>query len=403
MIPNPDGGNGSCSSTPYGYSGSLAPLNEEISIHIRGPLKLSRFAAYTPGGSTSKKAKRAANNHPHGHAHDRLHNKRQADDIVVQTMNGQVVSWVNDYNPGAAAEATTATVAAPSPYDTPSAYNAPAPSSESSTSSSGSNSSDTSTDSNSQSEGGVINPGGSDSWGRHAFYDGDSSEGLVFLNHKGGSGSGVYDYSFGNSLSYAGSDGVACAKEPTKLAKGTTIPGNGEIVIMSDDECDGDDCGYVRDDSVAYHGFDGDDKAFFFEFQMPDDGQDTDDLYTAVNMPVIWTLNAQIPRTLQYGQADCSCWESGCGEFDIFEVLAPGETRMKSAMHGNRQGAMEDYYERPIDTLVKGAMIMTNNEIHVKLLSTDFDFPTTMSKSDLTSILESKTTNPSATFNQYTS
>jgi hypothetical protein len=30
--------------------------------------------------------------------------------------------------------------------------------------------------------------------------------------------------------------------------------------------------------------------------------------------PAIWMLNAQIPRTTQYGPSDCSCWESGCGE-----------------------------------------------------------------------------------------
>lgn len=57
-------------------------------------------------------------------------------------------------------------------------------------------------------------------------------------------------------------------------------------------------------------GFGGADKVFFMEFSMPHDGK------TGFNgdMPSIWMLNAQIPRTIQYGNPDCSCWESGCGE-----------------------------------------------------------------------------------------
>lgn len=34
------------------------------------------------------------------------------------------------------------------------------------------------------------------------------------------------------------------------------------------------------------------------------------------DQPAIWMLNANIPRTIEYGLADgnCNCWESGCGE-----------------------------------------------------------------------------------------
>ncbi|GMF03004.1 unnamed protein product [Ambrosiozyma monospora] len=44
-------------SKPYDFSGAIAPLNEEVSIHIRGPLNLQKMAFYTADsytyGSTS--------------------------------------------------------------------------------------------------------------------------------------------------------------------------------------------------------------------------------------------------------------------------------------------------------------------------------------------------------------
>ena len=48
-------------------------------------------------------------------------------------------------------------------------------------------------------------------------------------------------------------------------------------------------------------GWEGDEKAFFFEFSMPSDGT------TGFNadMPALWMLNAEIPRTLQYGKPEC--------------------------------------------------------------------------------------------------
>ena len=397
-----DPNSGSCSSTARGYSGNLSPMNEEISIHIRGPTILKRFAAYTPGSSgSSKKSKRSepAGHHAHGHMHQHLHNKRHekrnVGDIAVATINGIVQSWTNMYDGGASSPATSAP-AAP-------AYSAP-PSSDSSSggsssSSSGSSDSSDSSDDSQDEWGSVINNGEPGSWGRHAFYCGESdeSEGLVFLNHNGGSGSGTFDYKFGNSLSFASSDGCEGAKTAQKLAKDTLLPSSAELVIMTDDKCDGDDCGYYRPntDDVAYHGFDGDDKAFFFEFQMPDSGEQAENEYTPVNMPAIWSLNAQIPRTLQYGNEDCSCWQSGCGEFDIFEVLAAGDSRMKSTMHGNKAGGSSDYFYRPFNEAVKGAMIMMNNQIHVKMLPNDtsFDFPATMDKSDLNNILMGPETN----------
>ena len=389
-VTNMDPTSGTCSSSPYGYSGNLSPMNEEISIHIRGPTILKRFAAYTPGSASSKKKRsEPEHRHAHGHMHDHLHkHKRNVGDMAYATIDGILQSWTNQYDGGASSPATSAP-AAP-------AYSAPAAPAGDSSPSSGSSSGSSDT---SDSPDNVINPGGPGSWGRHAYYSGDdgTNEGLVFLNHNGGSGSGTFDYKFGNSLSYASSDGRSGAGSAQTLAKDTLLPSSAELVIMTDDKCDGDDCGYYRPETsdVAYHGFDGDDKAFFFEFQMPDSGESSDNIYDPVNMPAIWSLNAQIPRTLQYGEESCSCWSSGCGEFDIFEVLKAGDARMKSTMHGNKAGGSSDYFYRPFNEAVKGAMIMMNDQIHVKMLPNDtsFDFPETMDKADLNSILTGADTN----------
>lgn len=67
---------------------------------------------------------------------------------------------------------------------------------------------------------------------------------------------------------------------------------------------------------MSSDGFAGPNKIFFFEFDMPLDGNQGFN----GDLPAIWTLNAQIPRTLQYGKAECSCWQSGCGEFDVSSV-----------------------------------------------------------------------------------
>lgn len=376
-VTNMDGSSGSCSSTPYSYSGSLAPLDEEVSMHFRGPMNLKQFAFYAPSSSSKKRSnvgRKSASErrHAHGHAHAHLHKARDAHaeneeralgDIVTATIDGIVQTWANNwagYATSSAAPAATSAPSAGSYGSSSSASEASAPSYSSSSSSDNSGS----------------NYGG-EGWTRQAYYNAEdqTADGVVFLNHEGGSGSGVFDYTFGNSLSYASTDGASGASSPQTLAD-TTLASSTEVVIMTDSECNGD-CGYVRDGTVAYHGFDGPSKAFFFEFEMPDDGQTSASIYDAVNMPAIWLLNAQIPRTLQYGQADCSCWTSGCGEFDIFEVLAPGDTRCKSTLHGNIAGGDSDYFARPTNGTIKAALLLYNNNIHIKVLDS-FDFGSTM-------------------------
>jgi hypothetical protein len=105
------------------------------------------------------------------------------------------------------------------------------------------------------------------------------------------------------------------------------------------------------------------------EFMMPDDGKSG----WNQNQPAIWSLNGQIPRTLQYGKAECSCWTSGCGEFDIFETLNPGSSMLKSTLHGTIRGGSSDYFNRPTSGYMKAAVIFHDNNIVVQELPADFN------------------------------
>ena len=96
-----------------------------------------------------------------------------------------------------------------------------------------------------------------------------------------------------------------------------------------------------------------------------------------MDMPAIWALNAQIPNTIQYGPADCSCWDSGCGELDVVEVLDSGNTRAKSTYHGNPSGGDSNYFDRPTEATVRMAVIFdgAGNAVHIVTLpdGTPFD------------------------------
>lgn len=321
------------------------------------------------------------------HAHNAMHH-REAEpapapapavgDEVVATIDGQVVSWVNEYS----GQAASAVAAVNNVKATPASSPAQATGAASNSGSSSSTSSSSSSSSNSGSATGA--------WTRQSYYNSESgtSDGLVFLNHNGGSGSGVFDYTYGNSLSYASTDGTAGASSPQTLAD-TTLPSSAEVIVFSDQQCSDSDCGFVRPGTVAYHGFEGANKVFLMEFGMPDSGESSASIYDPVNMPAIWMLNAQIPRTLQYGQADCSCWTSGCGEFDIFEVLAPGDSRCKSTIHGNMQGGDSDFFDRPTTGTMKAAIVMNNDNFHIKILNSSASFDPSLDSSFVNAIGES--------------
>jgi hypothetical protein len=123
-----------------------------------------------------------------------------------------------------------------------------------------------------------------------------------------------------------------------------------------------------------------------FEFQMPSDGA------TGFNgdMPAIWALNAKIPRTNQYGS--CSCWGTGCGELDMFEVLEGATDYVKTHYHASQGGVngkyggggSTDYFSRPFDKCVKAAAIFEEDgSVTIKLLPDDTEFDTRMDMSAL--------------------
>lgn len=373
-------------------------------MHFRGPLQLKQFAVYTPGqASDKKKARRSEHarrhaHHAHGHAHEKKDvEERQVGDMVYLTTDGTVWSWTNEYSgvstsaaASSAASTAATTTAAAAAADTAAASVGSSPSSVASAASSSAASS-----ASAAAESGSI-ASSSGSWGRQAYYDSSAgtADGLVFLNHYGGAGtetSGVWDAAFGNSLSYADSTGCTASSSSQVLAD-TTLPSNEEVVIMSDSECGDDGCGYVRNGTVAYHGFDGASKAFFMEFSMPSDGQTATTTYDNINMPAIWMLNAQIPRTLQYGQADCSCWTSGCGEFDIFEVLYPAYEKATSCLHGNIAGGDSAYFVRPESGTIKLAVVLYENNVHMQILDDSTDFGSDMSADTISNICESTST-----------
>lgn len=385
---------GTCSYEPYHFSGSLAPFDEELSVHFRGPIKLENFKVFSGSGSSGNK-KRA------------LHHRHADPEPVVVTAYDYYTQFVTVGADGnthteeapAAAPATSAapaptSSAAPAPSsssssETPSTTEAAPTTSEtpSSTSSSSSTSvpvnnynfnhqdehtttgpsviTTTSSSATSSSSSSSSAPTSNSDWSLISNYNAksNSADNLVFLNNLGGSGSGTFDFQFGNSLSYAGSDGVSAASSPQVLSE-TTVGSNHEFIIFSGDKCQGDSCGYYRPGTVAYHGFGGAQKVFVFEFSMPRD-------YSAsgfnADMPAVWLLNAQIPRTLQYGAKSCSCWSSGCGELDLWEILNSGNDRLTTTLHDkqNGGGGTSNYFERPTSGTSKGAAIFQGTTITV--------------------------------------
>lgn len=127
---------------------------------------------------------------------------------------------------------------------------------------------------------------------------------------------------------------------------------------------------------------------FLFEFDMPLDGKGGFN----GDMPAIWTLNAKIPRTQQYG--DCACWQSGCGEFDIFEILAPGDTKAKSTFHTDTDGGSSDYFDRPVNGKIKVATVFDGQggQVSVKILDSDVEFSPSLSEELVQSWVETEKT-----------
>jgi hypothetical protein len=324
---------------------------------------------------------------------------------VTATIDGKVVSWINNYwgpsdatpapavttnsNPTSAAAAastpttTAAAQAVPEKYaPVAAASSSPVAAASSSAAVAASSSvvaassvAASSSDASGPQASTSASPANSSDFTRTGYYSADSgaSSGLTFLGNYGGvAGSGTWTSTFGNTLSYLSTSGLTGAASPQTLTN-TTIPSGKEFAIFSDQKCgdDGVDCGYVQPGSVGYAGFAGADKVFLFEFQMPHDqspaGEQTD-------VPALWLLNAKIPLTGQY--SGCSCWQSGCGEFDVFEVLNSGNDKAKSTFHSTFLGGDSNYFQRPVDSSIKVAVVFdsASKSVTVKVLDQSVEF-----------------------------
>ena len=181
---------------------------------------------------------------------------------------------------------------------------------------------------------------------------------------------------------------------------------------MSDKSCDDGECGYTRPGGVAYRkalrflsippsiancildGFSGSRKVFLLEFSMPM----TNRTGFNADMPAIWLLNAQIPLTSQYGEnPDCSCWTSGCGEFDLFEVLDSSNFRCKSTLHMAPAGGSSDWFQRPTGDSITAAIVFAgNNEVAaIRVLNQEQSFGESLSGTVVNGWVEQR----SSTFN----
>ncbi|KAI0178834.1 putative TOS1-like glycosyl hydrolase-domain-containing protein [Hypoxylon sp. FL1284] len=364
---------GTCTFEDKDYSGPIAPFNEDLTMHFRGPVSVKSVAVYLPNGDKKRDvpkphSKRHGHQHLHKKHHEHVHGEEKRADIVSAVIDGVLQTWENNYfGPSTATGESTATATAATPAITPAAE-----SDKSSSKPADSAKTSTSAD---------YVPVGD--YGRVAYYNAKDqvADGLVFLGNKGDSAlSGTWDTVWGNSLSYVNEDGTSCAASPTILKDGLLDDAT-EIVIASDKECNGD-CGTVRPGSVAYKGFEGSDKVFLAEFQMPMSGKQG---FNA-DMPAYWLLNGAIPRTGQYSK--CSCWqgdnptpqEGGCGEADIIEVLHSGDTKAKSTFHFAQSTGDSHYFDRPVDKPMKVAVVFqaSSSTASIKVLDDGFDFSTSL-------------------------
>lgn len=370
---------GQCSSTSLSFNGNLAPLDEELSVHFRGPIRLVQFGVYYPSGSNSKRedeevqapVKREEDcdevvRHAH-HAHKRATAIELVTSIVLVDAQG---------NPVTSAVAAPTGVIASGALGVEKAYRPLSTSSYPTTT--------TATSVAPASSGAASGTPGS--WTRSSYYTPGTGDNVTFLNNNGGQGSGVWSATFGNSLSYCNADNSGASSTPVILSD-VTLPSNKEFVIFSKDSCtDGNPgCGFYRSGTPAFHGFGGSSKIFVFEFEMPSDvsgGFNGD-------MPAVWLLNAKIPRTLQYGSVTCSCWATGCGELDLFEILSSGSNNLITTLHDGQGanggagggGGSSDYFARPTTGTFKGAAIFTGRAVHVLQLDDSTVFGGSLDKS----------------------
>ncbi|KAG8623457.1 hypothetical protein KVT40_008433 [Elsinoe batatas] len=374
---------GECKKDKTAYRGAIGPFDEELSIHIRGPFSLKQFAFYTPASISKRDAS--------GPSRRDLEERALAN-VACPKANQTTVTFSGKTfrlecgmdrqgNIGTSTQPNFAACIKKCAKTSGCAQVSFTPKNKAcylkSTSAAlrpqdyvrgvrgaqlisplGNNKATT--------------PKSQPTFTRRSYYNSASqvSSGLTFLNNIGGGAfPGIWSPKFGNSLSYASSSGLLPALSPQILSD-TVLPSTSEISLFTALPCSPTHpCPYTRPSSVAYHGFSGADKIFLFEFSMPHD-------YAGADMPALWFLNAQIPRTQQYGT--CNCWGNtdGCGELDIFEVLTKGEERMLSSVHGDQAATNPNWFARPVKGTMKGAVVLRGREMHVKRLDDGFEFGT---------------------------
>lgn len=231
----------------------------------------------------------------------------------------------------------------------------------------------------------------SGNWTRLSYYDAASqtAENATFLTKAGDNSTCL-----GPALTFAGSDGTLAAQLALVLEENNKIHSQDEYVIFSNITCgksalDGD-CGVYRPGIPAFHGFYGAIKMFLFEFSMPTEDTVSYDEVSNYNMPAIWLLNAAIPRTAQYStSANCSCWRSGCGEFDIFEVMNGTQANnLYSTIH-DYQGtgdielglAAYGHLERDTEKTMAGGVVFDKNGNAFVFMSNNTSFDATIEAS----------------------
>ncbi|KAI1378698.1 putative TOS1-like glycosyl hydrolase-domain-containing protein [Hypoxylon crocopeplum] len=363
---------GTCTFKDKDYSGPIAPFDEDLTLHFRGPLELKSLAVYTPSKGKRDLPKPHSKRHGHQHLHKK-HHEHQAEkraDIVTAVIDGVTQTWENNwFGPGAATATPDPTPAVAATVEV-----AAANAVDSSKGSSAATSSKSSSSSSSVAAG---------DYERTAYYSAKDqvADGLVFLGNYGDPAiSGTWDTVWGSSLAYANEDGTKAAASPTVL-KDCRIDDSSEVIIASDQECD-ESCGTVRPGSVAYKGFEGANKVFLAELSMPLSNK----IGWNADMPAFWMLNGAIPRTGQYSK--CSCWsgdnaspqEGGCGEADIIEVLRSGDTKAKSTFHFAAGTGDSHYFDRPTDSPIKVAVVFqaSSSTASIKILDDDYDFATSL-------------------------
>lgn len=239
----------------------------------------------------------------------------------------------------------------------------------------------------------------SSNWNRVAYYDADSqaAENVTFLTNAGKDSPVL-----GKALSFAGTDGVSSSSSSSVLAKDTLVGSGGEYSIFSNVTCPKSGynkaCGVYRSGIPAYHGFSGATKMFLFEFEMPTETKSNSSSFEFYDMPAIWLLNDQIPRTSQYPtKANCSCWASGCGEFDIFEIMNGTERNHLYSTFHTFQG-IEDlgtgiqangYIARDTSSTMKGGVVIDSDGNTVVFVSNSTTFDETLNAETVNGILAS--------------